>query len=97
MRRSRPSFRVKTPPPPASRAEVGVPADAGLTTSKPNTAFLLVGPPPASRHQPPSATHRKISVKTSSAHPSLIGLARLLGRQAARDWLVGGGEGGSDE
>ena len=78
-------------------AEVGVRADAGLTTSKPNTAFLLVGPCPVAGHQQTSAVPHTASAKACSSHPSLIALARLMGRQAAREWLVGGGEGGGDE
>ena len=89
MRSSRTSLRGKTPPS-ASMAEVGVGADRGQVSRTPNTAFVSVAPPSATGPQP-------TSVKTSSAHPSLIALARLLGRQAAREWLAGGGERGGDE
>lgn len=89
MRSSRPTFRVKTPLPPASMAEVGVRADADLTPGTSNAACAPSTPRPAAG---PETT----STKTSTSHPSLIALARLLGRQAAREWLVGGGEGGGD-
>ena len=45
----------------------------------------------------PLAGPETTSAKTSTCHPSLIALARLMGRQAARDWLTGGSEGGGDE
>jgi hypothetical protein len=32
----------------------------------------------------------------AAAHPSLIALARILGRQAGREWLNGNREGGSN-
>lgn len=42
----------------------------------------------------PAAGAETTSAKTFSSNPSLIALARLMGRQAAREWLREGGEGG---